>query len=381
MNQRLRNELSLLALLSIPIFARRDFKRRGLGLFVTAAALKFLPLGREYRFEGKHVLITGGSRGLGLALARRFLQQGASVTLLARDEEELKRAQLRLKSSFRKSRVDYLVCDVTKVEDLPAVLREAHRLGGWIDVVVNNAGSIMASPFELMEASDFRAQVDLHLNAVVGMTRELAKYFRVRGGGRIVNITSIGGKIALPHMSGYTASKFALAGFSRAMAAELAPHNITVTTVYPGLMRTGSTIQAVFKGDQEKEFALFSAMDLMPGFSMSASKAARRIVEACRQGDVEAIIGWPAKAGAFFYQNFPEITGTFFKAVSFLLPQGHSHEARTGAASQNLFGRLKWAAPLRRSDRQARLELNQKEKRNAGFNLGAGENQIPGGVL
>jgi short-subunit dehydrogenase len=202
------------------------------------------------------------------------------------------------------------------------------------------------------------------------MTRQMARYFHVRGGGRIVNISSIGGKIALPHMAAYTASKFALAGFSRALASELAPHNITVTTVYPGLMRTGSPIQAVFKGDQQKEFAVFTAMDTMPGISMSASRAARQIVEACRQGDVEAVLGWPAKLGAFVYENFPEITGAAFKLATMFLPTGHSHERRTGAESQNLFNQLSWMKPLRALDERARSELNQKEKGNADFNLG-----------
>ncbi len=370
MNQRLRNELSFLALLAVPLFLRRDRRKVAAGLFGASVALRLLPFGERYDFNGKHVVITGGSRGLGLALARKFITEGARVTLIARDYEELRRAQLRLKSAYPKAAVCILACDITKGEELSEAIRQAHFQSGWIDVVVNNAGAIMASPFEVMDAEDFRAQIDLHLNAVVEMTHHMAKYFRVRGGGRIVNIASIGGKIALPHMAAYTASKFALAGFSRAVASELAKHKIFVTTVYPGLMRTGSTIQAVFKGNQEKEFALFSAMDLIPGVSMSARRAANQIVEACRQGDVEAVLGWSAKFGAFMFENFPEITGSMAKVAAGFLPEGHSRERKTGAESQDLFNAMAWTKPLRAMDNQAHIDLNQKEKKNGDFNLG-----------
>src|SRR4029434_5355216 len=106
-----------------------------------------------------------------------------------------------------------------------------------------------------------------------------------QGHGRIVNIASIGAKIAFPHLLPYTASKFALAGLSEGLRTELAQDGIYVTTVSPGLMRTGSHVNALFKGQQRKEFALFSAANAW--ISTSSTRAARQIVEACRYGSSE----------------------------------------------------------------------------------------------
>src|SRR5204863_5194639 len=110
---------------------------------------------------------------------------------------------------------------------------------------------------------------------------------RRQGEGRIVNISSIGGKIAVPHLLPYDASKFALTGFSEGLRAELLKDGIYVTTVCPGLMRTGSPRNADFKGQHEAEYAWFSIGDSLPGMSMSAEAAAERIVTAFRQGEAE----------------------------------------------------------------------------------------------
>src|SRR6201982_336127 len=106
---------------------------------------------------------------------------------------------------------------------------------------------------------------------------------RVWGGGRIVNISSMGGKVAMPHFAPYSASKFALTGFSDAIRSELARENIHVTTVAPGLMRTGSHVNAQFKGEHDAEFGWFAAASGMPLISMNAERAARKILAACRR--------------------------------------------------------------------------------------------------
>jgi short-subunit dehydrogenase len=113
---------------------------------------------------------------------------------------------------------------------------------------------------------------------------------RRRREGRIVNIASVGGKIAVPHLLPYSASKFALVGFSEGLRGALANDGVYVTTVCPGLMRTGSPRNASFKGRHRAEYAWFSIADSLPILSMDATRAARRILDACRHGDAEPVM-------------------------------------------------------------------------------------------
>src|SRR5207248_10974741 len=115
------------------------------------------------------------------------------------------------------------------------------------------------------------------------------------GGGRIVNVSSIGGKIGVPHLVPYCASKFALAGLSESSRAELAKDGILVSNVAPGLMRTGSPFNAWFKGHHRDEFTWFAISDSLPLLTISAERAASQVVDAMRRGDAELVISWPAK--------------------------------------------------------------------------------------
>ena len=127
--------------------------------------------------------------------------------------------------------------------------------------------------------------------------RAAIPHMRRHGGGRIVNISSIGGKIGVPHLAAYCAGKFALAGLSSALTPELARDNIVVTTVCPGLMRTGSPFNAWFKGRHRQEFAWFAIADSLPLLSANGRRAAAQIVDAMRHGDAELVITWAARAG------------------------------------------------------------------------------------
>ena len=130
------------------------------------------------------------------------------------------------------------------------------------------------------------------------LMQECIPLMRRRGFGRIVNIASIGGRMAVPHLAPYSASKFALIGLSDAVRAEIARYGIRVTTVSPGLMRTGSPINAQVKGQHAAEFTWFAIADAIPGLSISAERAARQILEACRYGDPELTIGAPGEGGS-----------------------------------------------------------------------------------
>ena len=135
-----------------------------------------------------------------------------------------------------------------------------------------------------------------------------------------MNITSFGGKIAVPHLSTYSTSKFALVGYSEGLRAEVQKDNIYVTTICPGLIRTGSPRNAYFKGQNEKEYAWFKIGDSIPFFTISSTDCAREVVEACRQGEAERIVTLPAKIGASLQGVAPNLIAELMALVARALP-------------------------------------------------------------
>jgi short-subunit dehydrogenase len=274
---------------------------------------------RKYKLGGKAVVITGGSRGLGLVMAREFLRRGARVALLARDSGELKRAAADLKSWG--NRVITVTCDVTRREQVERALDQIRQELGQIDVLVNNAGTINVGPMDTMNIDDYRQSLEVHFWGPLYTTLAVLPEMRQRHDGRVVNISSIGGKISVPHLLPYSVGKFALAGFSEGLRAEVIKENVYVTSVYPGLMRTGSPRNANFKGKHKAEYAWFSVSGSLPGVSMDADRAGKKIVDACERGDSVLIISLPAKVAVRLHELFPRITSSILGGVNSVLPE------------------------------------------------------------
>ena len=169
-----------------------------------------------------------------------------------------------------------------------------------------------------MNNDDFADAMAVHFWAPLYLMREVIPQMKRQGHGRIVNIASIGAKVAFPHLLPYTASKFALSGLSEGLRTELAQDGIYVTTVSPGLMRTGSHVNALFKGQQRREFALFSTANAW--FSTSSARAARQIIEACRYGTSELVITPQAKLLRVVNSIFPSLVSEALGLVSRVLP-------------------------------------------------------------
>jgi short-subunit dehydrogenase len=161
---------------------------------------------------------------------------------------------------------------------------------------------------------------------------------RERREGRIVNIASIGGKISVPHLLPYCASKFALVGLSEGLRASLLKDGIRITTVCPGLMRTGSARQAMFKGQHRAEYALFSVSAGLPLLSIKAERAARQIVRACKDGPAEIVLSLPAQLAVTVHGLAPGITADAFGVINRLLPGpgGIGNEKLPGKHSSSL---------------------------------------------
>lgn len=293
-------------------------------LMWTAAGAGLLLLARSqavgaYSFKGKVAIITGGSRGLGLLLARHLAAEGALVAICARDEDELEQARQDLQARGATD-VYVVACDLRKQEEAELMVNEVISHYGRLDVLINNAGIITVGPLEEMTLDDFNDAMESNFWSGVYTTMAALPGMRQRRTGRIVNITSIGGKIAVPHLLPYSASKFAFYGFSRGLRTEALKDGVVVTTVVPGLMRTGSPRNANFKGQNQLEHAWFSISDSLPFVSMDADRAASQILHATKRGEVEVTLTIQARVAAVVDALFPELSGSLLSAANRMLP-------------------------------------------------------------
>jgi NAD(P)-dependent dehydrogenase (short-subunit alcohol dehydrogenase family) len=298
-----------------------------------AAYRAVLAYTRQYDFAGRVVAITGGSRGLGLILARQLADEGARLAICARSDEELIVAAQDLRA--RGAQVFSYRCDITRSNELIDFLTNARFELGPIDVLINDAGIIQVGPRETQTEQDYEQAMAVHFWAPLRAMERVIPEMARRGEGRIVNISSFGGKIGVPHMAPYCASKFALNGLSQTFRAELARYGIYVTTVCPGLMRTGSPRHAWFKGRHRAEYAWFSLGGSTPGLSMNAERAGRQIINACRYGRAMITLSLPAKFGVILNTLAPELTADLAALTASMLPApgGVGATAVEGSAS------------------------------------------------
>jgi NAD(P)-dependent dehydrogenase (short-subunit alcohol dehydrogenase family) len=271
-----------------------------------------------FDFRGKTIVVTGGSRGLGFLLARELLHERARVAICARNSAELERARTRLVNG--PAQLLAIPCDLGSEEQARAMVAEVTQTFGPIDVLINNAGVIQVGPMAEMNVQDFQEALNSNFWSAVYTTLAVLPEMRQQRSGRIVNIASIGGRLSVPHLLPYCCSKFALAGFSQGLRTELARDDIIVTTIFPGLMRTGSPRNALFKGKHGAEFAWFSISDALPITSMNAERAARQFIAACRRGDAKLVLGIQAQMAERLHAFFPGTTQHLLELVNRLLP-------------------------------------------------------------
>jgi NAD(P)-dependent dehydrogenase (short-subunit alcohol dehydrogenase family) len=293
------------------------FGAAALGVFV---ATRMWQRRQAYDFRGRSVLITGGSRGLGLVLARELAAEGARLTLVARDQAELDRAVDDVRTQFPAVDVIAVAADVRRRYEAERAIAQHVERYGTVDVLVNNAGIIQVGPIDHMKLSDYEDAMNTHFWGPLYMILSALPHMRREGGGRVVNISSIGGRISIPHMVPYSASKFALAGLSEGLRTELARDGIVVTSVFPGLMRTGSPVNAMFKGKRPQEYVWFAISDSLPLASIDARRAARQIVQACRYGDAELVITVQAKLAILAHDLAPELFADAMGFINQMLP-------------------------------------------------------------
>ncbi|MGH9540971.1 MAG: SDR family NAD(P)-dependent oxidoreductase [Terriglobales bacterium] len=307
-----------------------------------------------YSLRERTVLVTGGTRGLGFALAREFLAQGARLALCSRSQAECDSARAKLSGL---GEVFTYVCDLRQPAEIDALATAIRQRFGFLDVLVNNAGVMQVGPWEQMTESEYAEALDVHLWAPLRLSRHFFPSMQGRGQGRIVNISSIGGLVPVPHMLPYTLSKFALSGFSEGLRAEAYRHGVRVTLICPWLTRTGSQENANFRGDYRREFAWFAASGSSPLVAQSPEHAARQIVAACRRGQARLVLGLPGKVAALLHGVAPGLATDLMAQVNRLLPAARPQPepARSGGES---YGRVA-AKLLRPRIRRDQARYNQ----------------------
>jgi len=330
----------------------------GLGLALAAAAVgrALVRRTRSLSLRGRSVLITGGSRGLGLLLAEELGRAGARVSICGRDGAAVDRARVHLEARG----VDVLarVCDLGDRTQAEQLVDEVARERGGVDVVVNNAGVMQVAPLEAQTAERIEEVMQANFASAVYVTLRALPYLResaTKHTARIVNIVSIGGRVAMPHMIAYDASKFALMGFSEALRAELAASRprIPVTSVIPGPMRTGSFYNAEFAGKQQLEFAWFALLSSLPIASIDARRAARRVVGAMQQGAPFVHLGVSSWLLDLLHRLSPSLTVRAMTVLAKLLPSSPGYRGAL-AKGRDVGAHLAGEAALHLGDVAAR---------------------------
>lgn len=312
--------------------------RHGAALALATAAGVGLAAGvasRLRRPASANVLVTGGSRGFGLALAREYLRRGARVAICARGADALARAKEELDALG--SPVLAIPCDVRDAGAVGELVGAVRQHFGGLDTVVHNAGIIDVGPAVHMTCADYEEALGVHLFGALHLASAALPGMLEARHGRIVNIASIAGLVPVPHMLPYDASKAALVGWSEALGAELAGTGVSVTTVCPALMRTGSPRNARFRGRHRKEYAWFSIADSLPLLTIGAERAARRVVRAAERGQARLVMPVAMRAAVAAHALAPGLAlGALRGAARWLpAPGGVGERSVPGFASES----------------------------------------------
>lgn len=291
---------------------------------------------QNLRTDRKLALVAGASRGLGLLLAHELGEAGYRLVICARDANELETARQQLASRGYEAFTH--VCDVADNDAVTSMVEYIETEYGPIDVLITVAGIIQVGPLASLERSHFEQAVDIMLWGPVNLALAVAEPMRRRGQGHIATVTSIGGMVSVPHLLPYGTAKFGAVGFSQGLRAEMSGTGVSVTTIVPGLMRTGSHLRAKFTGNQAAEYSWFSVGASSPLVSIGAERAARQIVRGVLAGRATVVLTPLAKLAIRLHGLAPGTTANLLGLAGRLLPaapgepretvEGHQARAR-----------------------------------------------------
>lgn len=292
-------------------------------------------------------LVAGGSRGLGMLLARELLDRGYQVAICARNVDDMDRACQILGAH---GKVRAYACDVRDHEAVEQLVSSVTSDLGPIEVLITVAGVIQVGPAEVMTLEDYRNAVETMTMGPVHLALAVLPGMRERRRGRIGTVTSVGGLVSPPHLLPYATAKFGAVGFSDGLAASLAGTGVTATTIAPGLMRTGSPERADFSGRPEREYAWFAPAASLPLLTVDADRAARIMVDATLAGKPMVLVGWLPKVAHRVRGLAPGMTTRMMKVMNRVLPSagedprrlvmGRDAESRLSSTGSKVVGWL-----------------------------------------
>lgn len=241
--------------------------------------------------NGKTALITGASRGIGKAISIELAKQGIKhLILVARDRQKL--AEVATEVETIGVKVTTLALDLTQLALINIAIAQAWSTHKPIHLLVNCAGVAHQSAFLDSQSHKFEEEISLNLLGMINITRLLAKRMANQKEGTIVNVSSLMGKVAAPTMSTYSATKFAIVGFTQALRSELAEHNIEVVALLPTLTDT----------EMARHLKLFRWV--MP---MTAEKVAQTLVVGLQKNRNEILVGWQSYLAVLYQRLFPQL--------------------------------------------------------------------------
>lgn len=281
--------------------------------------------------QGKVAVVCGASRGLGLAVAKRLSEEGCKVAICARSADDLEEARGMLIGPAYAEQ-----CDLRNERDTALFIANVERMLGPVDLLVANAATITVAPIDALEPHDFREAMDTTFYTSLHAAMAILPFMEKRGKGTIAFVTSIGGKVGVPHLAPYCAAKFAAVGFAETLRAEVAEKGIDVVTIVPGLMRTGSHLHVQVKGDVENEYAWFGASATTPVIAMHADRAAERIVTGIRTHKKQIVFTPEARFAARTKDLMPNVWAKAMSVVASFLPKGTSKASMEGEEIEEL---------------------------------------------
>jgi NAD(P)-dependent dehydrogenase (short-subunit alcohol dehydrogenase family) len=293
---------------------------RTLGLVALGSGALWMAARQRRRIElaGAVAVVTGGARGLGYAIAQELAAEGCKLALCGRDGDVVERAVEALRE--RGSEVVGCACDASDEAQVQEFFDQVLAYYGRVDLLINNAGQCFVGPATDLEAADVERALRHIFWVQFRPTMAVLPHMRRRGSGRIVSVTSIGGKLPTPHQAAYAAGKFAATGWAETLAIELRKEGIELSVVTPPPLQNGAPLHAHFNGQAEQEYLWFAHALSSPWTASPTRRAARAVVNAARYGDAERAVSFSSWLPSRLHGMAPNVMSRALSRLDRALP-------------------------------------------------------------
>jgi len=273
---------------------------------------------RQFTYQGKVVLVTGGARGLGYIMARQLVEEGAKVIICARDADQLDKAYVLLRNH---GEVTYpYVCDITEKENIVQLAYFIKKRFGRLDVLINNTGTITINPIEQLPLNNYKKFIESHLWGPMQLVRVLIPLLSKSREAKIVNIFSVGGKISLAKSQPYDVNEIVHAVFYDNISRVITGKNIKLTAIYPEFKDQDLPVNLKLKGHSEQELAWSKFNESRPLISLYAENVGKQILKTAQIGKKTLTLPFPRELARIVNNINTELNLTLCQLVDHLVP-------------------------------------------------------------